>query len=431
MRKCFLHILCLFVSLYANAQKWEDDAYPLHRAQQALTEVIVHDIFSPPVASRIYVYTSMAAYETLCKSNKQYHSLFTQVKDFPNIPSSAQTINPSLAAVYAYMMVGKQLVFSEPVLQDSLNVILKWYEAKKIKKTIYDNSLLYGQQVADSMKRWIAQDQYKETRKIRRYSYSKQEGKWIPTPPGYIAAVEPYWNKIRTIALDSAGQFPPSPAIAFGKQKETAFYQQANAVYTTGKNLTNDQKFIASFWDCNPFNINTDGHLNFATKKISPGGHWIRIAGQICAQTGADITKSAATYTLVSIALFDAFISCWDEKYRSNVIRPETYINAYIDESWRPFLQTPPFPEYTSGHSVISSASAVILTHLFGDISFEDNTETEFGLPVRKFSSFANASNEAAISRMYGGIHYLGSIQNGQTEGKEVGEFVWNKIKLQ
>ena len=431
MRKLFLYIAALFFAVNANAQQWEGDAYPLHRAQCALTQVIVHDIFSPPVASRIYAYTSMAAYEVLAKNNHQYQSLFTLIKTFPQLPSSSYPIVPSLSAVYAYLLTAKSLVFSESAMQDSLNDILAWYKNKKIDSRLYNNSLQYGKQIADSLSVWINKDQYKETRKLRRYNFSKTEGKWIPTPPGYIAAVEPYWSRIRTLALDSGSQFLPLPAIAFGKDTASDFYQQAYAVYTAGNNLTNNQKLLASFWDCNPFNINTDGHLNFATKKISPGGHWMRITGEICGKTGADITKSAQAYTLVSIALFDAFISCWDEKYRSNVIRPETYINNYIDESWRPFLQTPPFPEYTSGHSVISSASAVILQHLFGNISFDDDTETEFGLPVRHFDSFTSASNEAAISRMYGGIHYLPSITNGQTEGKQIGEFVWNKIKLQ
>ncbi len=403
---------------------------PLHRAQQSLTDVIVHDIISPPVAARIYAYTSMAAYEAACKSNKEYHSLYSQVKGFPNIPPPAQQVITSLAAVYAYMLIGKKLVYSESDLQDSLNHILTWYKSKKLTHTLYSNSLNYGQQVADSIAAWMNKDQYQETRKLRRYNFLKQEGKWIPTPPGYIAAVEPYWNKIRTITLDSCSQFSPKPAIPFGKDKESAFYKQAYEVYDTGINLTTDQKFIASFWDCNPFAINTDGHLNFATKKMSPGGHWMCITAQVCRQTGADFVKSAAAYTLVSIGLFDAFISCWDEKYRSNVIRPETYIDAVIDENWRPFLQTPPFPEYTSGHSVISSASAKILTYLFGNIAFNDDSEVNYGLPVRHFLSFTAASNEAAISRLYGGIHYLPSIQNGQTEGNQVGEWVLRKIHL-
>jgi hypothetical protein len=129
--------------------------------------------------------------------------------------------------------------------------------------------------------------------------------------------------------------------------------------------------------------------------------------------------------------MFDAFISCWDEKYRSNVIRPETYIDAHIDEHWRPLLQTPPFPEYTSGHSIISTTCATVLSRQFGDpCAFDDDTEIEFGLPSRHFDSFHQAAQEAAISRFYGGIHYRAAIETGQTSGAQIGQWVLQKIKL-
>jgi len=259
----------------------------------------------------------------------------------------------------------------------------------------------------------------------------KEDGKWSPTPPGYFAAVEPYWNKIRCLTLDSANQFIPKKVVLFSKEPGSEFYNQAYEVYKAGNNLTTEEKAIASFWDCNPFDLKTSGHLFFASKKISPGGHWINITALACTQTNSDIMKSSAAYTGVSIALFDAFISCWDEKYRSNSIRPETYIDKYIDQGWRPLLQTPPFPEYTSGHSVVSSAAAVVLTKMFGDhFSFTDSTETEFDLPPRHFNSFMEASKEAAVSRFYGGIHYQSAIVNGQDQGYKVGEVVLEKIHL-
>lgn len=149
-----------------------------------------------------------------------------------------------------------------------------------------------------------------------------------------------------------------------------------------------------------------------------------------CKKANADFLKSAEAYALVSVALIDGFISCWDEKYRSKLIRPESYINEFIDEDWVPLLQTPPFPEYTSGHSVISSASAVTLTKLFGEnFSFVDSTEVEFGMPSRTFKSFLEASGEAAISRMYGGIHYRPAVVHGVTEGIAIGNYLTKKIK--
>ena len=201
-------------------------------------------------------------------------------------------------------------------------------------------------------------------------------------------------------------------------------------MHDIGLKLSNEQIEISNFWDCNPFKMNVRGHVMFATKKISPGGHWINITRLACKKANADVARSAEVYATIAITLADCFISCWDEKYRSKVIRPETYINQYIDPVWVPLIQTPPFPEYTSGHSVVSSASAVVLSKYFGDkFSYTDSTEFEFELPARNFASFQKAAEEAAISRFYGGIHYMPSINNGLLEGKRIGLYVSGKLK--
>ncbi|MEO6286629.1 MAG: vanadium-dependent haloperoxidase [Dyadobacter sp.] len=403
----------------------------LHRAEKNLTRAIVHDIFSPPVASRIYLYANAAAYEVLALNNKQYNSLQGQTKDFPNVSAipNAGKVNYELAAVYAFFKTGGKLIFSEHLLKDSMDVILADFREKDI--AVYDNSLKLGQMVSDSIIAWSTTDNYALTRKKRRYTYSKQKGKWTPTPPGYIDAVEPYWSQIRPVSLDSAGQFKPVPPPAYSTDTSSRFMKEVLEVYRSTQKLSKEEIAIASFWDCNPFYLNTQGHLNFATKKLSPGGHWISIVGQATEIAGKSWIETSATYLLTSIALFDGFISCWDEKYRSQLIRPETIINAYMDEKWRPFLQTPPFPEYTSGHSVISTAAAEVLTAVLGDnFGYDDYTETDYGLPMRHFSSFKNACNEAAISRLYGGIHYRSAIENGQLQGTGIGRQVLHKIKL-
>ena len=184
MRKLIVIIL-LLSQHFSNAQDkaWQTDAAPLHRAQKALTDVIIHDIFSPPVASRIYAYTNIAAYEVLVKQNKGYHSFYRQLNAFPEIPVCKYKICGSLAAVNAFLIVGKSLVFSEAIFQDSVTQLLQWYKNKKISRQEYAASLLYGQQVADAVMQWAAKDKYKETRSLRRYNYLKQEGKWMPTPP--------------------------------------------------------------------------------------------------------------------------------------------------------------------------------------------------------------------------------------------------------
>ncbi len=169
----------------------------------------------------------------------------------------------------------------------------------------------------------------------------------------------------------------------------------------------------------------------YATKKFSPGGHWMNIVGIIAANKKADFNTTVSAYAETSIALFDAFIACWDEKFRSNYIRPETVINKEIDPEWRTYIQTPPFPEYTSGHAVISAAAAEVMTHYFGDnVAYTDTSELEFGVANRSFTSVRQAANEAAMSRVYGGIHFKNSCDVGHEQGLQVGSLVLQRLKM-
>jgi hypothetical protein len=252
---------------------------------------------------------------------------------------------------------------------------------------------------------------------------------WVPTPPAYIDAIEPNWARLRPFVLDSSGQFRPKPPPRFDTAQNSPFFRQAKEVYEVGQKLTEREREIAAFWDCNPYVMHVRGHAMYATKKVTPGGHWMGITAIAARKAEADIMKSAEAYARTAMAVADGFISAWDEKYRSSLVRPETVINAYVDETWQPLLQTPPFPEYTSGHSVISTAAATVLTDQFGsEFSFADSTEMEYGLPVRSFSSFNEAAAEAAISRLYAGIHYRVAIEEGIIQGRKVGEHVIRKV---
>jgi hypothetical protein len=248
--------------------------------------------------------------------------------------------------------------------------------------------------------------------------------------------LEPHWNKIRSFVLDSADQFKPIPPPKFSMNKNSDFYKELVEVYEISKEITkkgdtSEEIAIAQFWDCNPYVSVTRGHLMFAVKKITPGAHWIGITKIAAKKEKADFNRTVFAYTKTSIAIADAFISCWDEKFRSNLVRPETLINTYFDDEWKPILQTPPFPEYTSGHSVVSGAASTVLTSIFGDnFSFSDDTELPFGLPIRSYKSFKHAADEAAISRMYGGIHYRTAVEVGVVQGRKVGELVTDKLTM-
>ncbi|MEQ1587535.1 MAG: vanadium-dependent haloperoxidase [Cyclobacteriaceae bacterium] len=404
----------------------------LHRSIKQITDVIVYDIFSPPVASRIYAYSSIAAYEVAIHQDSKYRSLAGQATGLGAVPQpeEGKEYCYSLASVQAALKVGRTLVFSEDKMDVFYDKIMQEFRDAGVPDDVFERSIAYGTQMADHIIGWSSKDNYKQSRSFPKYSIQQDLSTWKPTPPAYMDAVEPHWNKIRPFAIDSAQQFKPVPPTPFSIDKNSQFYKEAMEVLEMGNNLTTEQREIAFFWDCNPFMMNVKGHVMFATKKISPGGHWMNITNVACKKAMADFTQSSEAYARVSIALVDAFMSCWDEKYRSKLIRPETYINQYIDEDWVPVLQTPPFPEYTSGHSVISAASAITLTELFGDnFAFTDSTEIEFGLTARSFKSFIQASEEAAISRMYGGIHYRPAVEVGMQEGRALGSYVLQKIK--
>ena len=415
----------------------EINSNDFHKVVDKVTEVMVHDIFSPPVASRIYNYSNIAAYEVIAQNNEQYKTLAGQLTDFNKIPKpeNKEDINFKVAALVAYLDVGKELIFSEDKVEtyrDSLYTA--WQE---LNSSSFEKSKAYGLQVAQHIKDWIATDNYKETRTMPKFSvHTDEPARWQPTPPDYMDGIEPHWSKIRPFVIDSAAQFKPTPPPKFSLEKGTDFYKELIEVYEVGKKIkeegdTSEGIEIAQFWDCNPYVSTHKGHLMFATKKITPGAHWIGICKIAAKKTNSDFDKTIYAYTKTSITIADAFISCWDEKYRSNLIRPETLINQHLDEDWTPVLQTPPFPEYTSGHSVVSGAASTTLTNIFGDnFAFDDDTELPYGLPIRSFKSFNLAADEAAVSRLYGGIHYRAAIDVGLKQGRDLGKFVIANLQM-
>jgi len=415
-----------------NYKEQLSDPELFQAAMQNLTDIVVYDIFSPPVASRVYLYPSVAAYEIMAYFNSDnFNSLKGQVKELRNIPIPENpNIDPNLAAIFSFNQVGKALIFSEKkmeIFETNFDNKLKDFG---VPSRVINASKEYADKVSKSILDWASKDMYSQTRTFPKYSILEGDRFWKPTPPDYMDGIEPHWPKIRTMVLDSSNQFPPKDPIPFDLKKGSPFHKQLMEVYQVTNSLTEEQTNIAKFWDCNPYVSHHKGHAMFATKKITPGGHWIGITSIATRKAKSSFEDTINAYVNVSIALFDAFISCWDEKWETLVVRPETLINQYYDEEWLPLLQTPPFPEYTSGHSVISRAAALTLTDLFGEnFDFVDTTEVSYGLPSRSYKSFINASEEAAISRLYGGIHYMMAITEGVAQGQNVGDFIVKNIQ--
>jgi hypothetical protein len=408
-----------------------------HNAIDKVVNIMIHDIFSPPVASRIFVYPNIAAYEIIAMQNPRYNSLSGQVSELTQIPKpkAPDQINFQLAALIAHMDLSRQLVFSEDQITSYRDSLYDIWEHKN--PEVFKNSQDYALEVTKHIVQWMNADNYKQTRTMSKFNINSDDiSRWEPTPPSYMDGLEPHWNKIRTFVLDSASQFKPNPPPEFSMEPGSKFHNELMEVYDISNKITelgdtSEEMQIAQFWDCNPYVTVTRGHLMFATKKITPGAHWIGIAKIASKKSNMNFEDTVYAYTKTSIAIFEAFISCWDEKYRSNLVRPETLINKYVNDNWKPILQTPPFPEYPSGHSVASGAASTALNSIFGnDFQFDDTTELQFGLPIRSFKSFDHAANEAAISRMYGGIHYRAAVDEGVKQGRDLGMFVVNSLNM-
>lgn len=409
---------------------YEPKAEQITDVVDQMNELMMHDVTSPPLASRFFAYAMLAGYETLSRSDSTLQSMNGVLNQYPTMPAlPISGYNPSLAALFAMLETAGRLQPSGGQLAQKQHALVDQFDRLGMPDDQLKASQEYGHQVAQAVVAYARQDGYSRLSDFPRYTPTKGNGYWYPTPPSFLAAVEPHFNKLRPFLLDSAAAFKPIPPTPFTTTAGSGFFRQMAEVCQAGRSLTPEQKQIASFWDCNPFAVQDAGHLQIGLKKMSPGAHWMKIAGTACRQQKASFARTLEAHTVLAITLMDAFICCWDEKYRSNRIRPETVIRRFIDPDWKPLLQTPPFPEYLSGHSVISSASAEVLTHLFGDnVAYIDSTEMAFAIQPRRFTSFRQAAQEAGISRFYGGIHFMDSIEEGLKQGSTLGLFIVAKL---
>ena len=422
--------LCIFI-LGISSAAIAQQRPTVQQQVWSLTEVMYHDVVNPPAAARFYSYSLLAGYEVLSRLENDLPSFQENFRNYPSIKAapSVSNINKELAVFYAILETGKNIIPSGYLLEEKQTELVHFFSS--LPKQEMDSSIAFGKRIAGYIIQYSKTDGYFKLSALSRYKPLDGEAYWQPTAPEYMAAVEPHWGTIRTFFLDSANQCKLKEMEVFSKEKTSAFYKLADEVYTTSRTMSTEQKLIANFWDCNPFAVQFEGHMSVGLKKISPGGHWMGIAGIACAQANLDFKTTLLIHTVIALTLHDAFISCWNVKYLTNRVRPETVINRYIDEKWQPLLQTPPFPEYPSGHSVISTSAAVVLTQFLGDhFSFRDSVETYIGLPARNFSSFGQAAAEARISRLYGGIHFRDAIENGALVGEEIGKLVISKLSV-
>lgn len=418
-----LLIFCIFTS-HVFAQ---NKAQTLHDLNTLLINTVMDDLYTPPISARIYIYPNIAFYECIRSDDPALPTLVGKLNGLNNLPAIPKStpINNFIAACVSFTYVAQNLVGSEYKIEDWRKVFIDSV-MQHGDNTISQTSIAYGKQVADSIIAWTKKDNYLRSRGMMRHVIRKDPGSWQPTPNDYAQALEPNWCTIRPLMLKTCSQFSPAKKLLYNPSRRSAFFKDnVMEVYRLSKTRDSTKINIAKYWDDNPNISVVDGHLTYFIHKISPAGHWLMITRQACIGKNLPVTKAAQAYTLAGIAMFDAFIACWDEKFKVDLIRPVTVINRFVDAKWEPLIQTPPFPEFTSGHAVISNAAATVLTRLLGDnYFFTDNTEIPFGIRPRSFSSFNAAAEESSWSRVYGGIHYPETARISIHQGKQVGSYV-------
>jgi PAP2 superfamily len=380
--------------------------------------------YTPPVASRALGYLGVTLYEAVRPgtSNRTMAGQLNALSSLPKPENNKEyywpaAANAALAKANTYFFPASE---AKKAVFDSIEVIKKFYQAEYKKAGVTDEILTrsekFGEATADAIYAWSKTDVIGHEAYLKNFpaAYEVPVGpeKWVPTSAQLIP-MQPYWGNSRAFVAGAINSATPPLPIAFSLLKNSTFYEQGNMVYNTVKNITAEQRKIALFW--------ADGGGT-----VTPPGHSVAIATQLVAEKNETLDRAAEVLLRVGIATSDAFVCCWKCKYVYNLQRPVTYIQKNIDPTWKPVIATPPFPEYISGHATQSGATAYVLASLYGsNVTFVDKTHkgrTDIDGAPRVYKNFMEMADEAASSRLYGGIHYPMGNQEGLLSGLKIGK---------
>jgi hypothetical protein len=388
-----------------------------------LYDVVLAEGLTPPNAARVYNYCTLAMYEAAVAGMPGHRSLSGQLTALGTLPAPRHpmrldwpTAVSAGVATVATRLFQDASEASRGRIADADAAQVNARRAAGVPAPIVAASRDHGRQVGEALLGWMAGDGHAG---IAGVPYAPPTGpdRWRSTPPNFGVAIEPHWERVRPMVLRSAVEVEPEPHVPFSVEPGSPFHDQALATYDASRRLTDEQRAIARFWTDNP---RTSG---------LPSGHWMLIVKQVSRARGMKLDATLEAYARAGIALHDGFLNCWAWKYRTNLLRPVSYVHDHIDPGWATFVNTPQFPEYTSGHSVASRSVATVLTDLLGTVAFTDESHVVRGMPARHFSSFFDAADEAARSRLFGGIHYPMGIEAGKAQGDQVGALVAGRLR--
>ena len=422
----FVAVVVLLLGFASSARAGDRSAVDPIRDWYRLTlELVRHTpTYSPPVASRAFAYLGVTAFEALASGDDRLNTLAGQLNGLEPLPSresgadydDAVVVQAAMAEVLRDLFANTGPTGQRAIA--SFGTKLQAKAAAGLPAETVARSEAHGQAIAEHILAWSRADGGAVVENMgfpAAYQPRAAPDAWIPTSlvAQQQAPLLPAWGSNRPFEMPdgSACGLPAPPA--YSEDPDSAFYREAAEVHRTVLDLTPEQREIARFWSDDPMLSPT------------PPGHWISIALRVLEDDGADAARTAEALALLGIGMADAFIGCWHAKFEYDLVRPITYIRRVIDPKWEPILNTPPFPEYPSGHSTQSGTAATVLTGLFGPgRAFEDATHVDDGLPARAYASFWAAAEEAALSRLYGGIHFRSAIDRGLDQGRCIGAFV-------
>ena len=437
MRRILFEVILMIAVLFVVPSSRADqhlrftDDYPSEVATtwfDTLYQTVRSESIPFPEAGRIYGVSAVALYEAVVPGALDHRSLAGQLNSLVAVPQPEgleQLHWPTVANAALARTIRGLFPSLKPENLKAINALEQRFAARFQAETnqslSYRRSVSHGRAVANAILGWAATDGYSVHNNCP-YIPARVPGPWRPTAPNFADAQQPCWAQLRPMVLASGAECPAAGHPEFSTAPGSEFYAAASEVYQTGLTLTDEQKTIARYWNDN---VGVTG---------TSSGHWIAIVGQIASNDGLSLAAAAEAYAKLGIAVTDAFITIWETKYFYNLVRPVTYIQDNIDPTWLPLLVTPPNPAYLSGHSTQSGASATVLTDLFGIKAFTDTIHADLGLmppqEPRTFSSFDQAAEEAAASRLYGGIHYSFDNDDGLSTGRCVGQAINDRVRF-
>lgn len=382
----------------------------------------------PPPAARAMGYLGVAMYQSVVGGIPDGHSLEGQLKDLKNLPKpdpNAEYDWPTVLNNAAYLVCDEGLArFMGPNTPNLNNLVAKMNHLRDsvlANADVFNRSKDYGAQLGHAIVDYMKTDNFDYTREHNEYESPSRTGHpdWYEVTDIDKTPFEPFWGTLRPLGLDTSELCLSKPTIPYSADPNSDFYKFSSKLYGIDTSFSEYDRITSLYWADDP------------VETFTPPGHWMKIAKQQVRNHNFNLAQTCELYCYLGMAEYNAGIAVWKIKYEVNLLRPKTYIAEVLNKpEWEPYLETPPFPEYPSGHSGFSGAAASILTSYFGDTEFTDSTNLVIGLLPRHFKSFNAAAEEAAWSRMFGGIHYEAAIKDAKVMGDCLSHNLLKKIKL-